>query len=77
MGQVWDNLNEAQMKRLEDFICGHTKMHYEEVELWDIIGIDPYTLNAFFPFECRMMPWSNDRIRTAYYAAVGKPLRGI
>ena len=52
-------------------------MYYDEKELWDIIGIVPYSIHSFFPFECRTMPWSNDRIRTGYYAAVGKPLRGI
>ena len=52
-------------------------MAYEESALYDIIGIKAFTIESYFPFECRVMAWSNDRIRTGYYAAVGKPFRGI
>ena len=47
-------------------------MAYEESALFDIIGIKAFTIESYFPFDCRVMPWSNDRIRTGYYAAVGQ-----
>ena len=51
-------------------------MSYEEHELWDVIGIKTYTLEDYYPFTCRTMHWSNNRIRTAYYAGVGQLFKG-
>lgn len=63
MTLVWSNLKAKEYQFLSDWICNNTLMYYEESELWDIIGIKPYTLEAFFPFKCRAMPWANNRIR--------------
>jgi len=52
-------------------------MYYEESELWDIIGVVPYTIDAHFPFVCRSMIWANNRIRTQYYAGVGRNFTGV
>ena len=41
-------------------------MKYHELELFDYIGISPYTIESFFTFDCHMMMWANDRIRTTY-----------
>ena len=71
MTSVWSDLKPEQYKFLSNWICNNTSMYYEESELWDIIGIKPYTLEAFFPFTCRAMPWANNRIRVQYYSGVG------
>ena len=77
MTDVWNDLTPGQHKYLNDFICGQTTMFYEESELWDIIGITPYTIDAYFPFVCRSMIWANNRIRTQYYAGVGRNFTGV
>ena len=52
-------------------------MYYEEMALWDWIGIVPYTMNTVFPFTCKTMVWANNRIRTVYNSGVGQNFTGI
>jgi hypothetical protein len=51
-------------------------MIYEESSLWDVIGITPYTIESYFRFSCKAMPWANNRIRVQYYGAVGQRMWG-
>ena len=71
MTDVWSSMSTQQLRYVNDFICSNSKMYYEESALWDVIGIKPYTIESYFPFTCRTMPWANNRIRTQYYGAVG------
>ena len=64
MTDVWKELTDEQFSYLNDFICNNTHLYYEEQELWDIIGITPYSLKSYFPLHCRAMRWANNRIRT-------------
>jgi len=52
-------------------------MYYEEKALWDIIGIEPYTIYSVFPFTCNTMIWANNQARTIYRAGVGQQFNGI
>lgn len=76
MKDVWAKLNTEQFKFVNNHICSNTGFSYNEDALWDVIGIKPYSIKAYFPFECRMMPWANDRIRTQYYGGVGRIYKG-
>ena len=77
MTDVWKELRDEQFQYLNDFICGNTKMYYEESALYDYIGIIPYTVNSYFPFTCKSMVWANNRIRTQYFGGVGRLFNGI
>ena len=46
MGQIWDEIRDDQIKFLNDWICSNTQLSYQQEELWDIIGIKPYTLES-------------------------------
>ena len=77
MTDVWTDLSAPQHAYLNAFICTQTSMYYEETELWDIIGVVPYTVESLFPFNCRAMRWANNRIRVQYYSGVGQPFKGV
>jgi hypothetical protein len=46
-------------------------VYTHDESLNDSIGIKPYTIETFFEFECRVMPWANDKIRINYITGVG------
>ena len=50
MKDVWKTMNKKQFKFVNDYICSNTHMSYNEDALWDIIGIKPYSIKAYFPF---------------------------
>jgi hypothetical protein len=69
--------NSERFEYVNDFICKNTRMYYEEKSFYDIIGITPYTIQAYFPFSCRAMMWANNKIRIVYNSGVAKEFRGI
>ena len=69
--------NSARFEYVNDFICKNTRMYYEEKSLYDIIGITPFTIQAYFPFSCRAMMWANNKIRIVYHSGVAREFRGI
>ena len=76
LSKLWDTMTPDQFNYVNNFICGNTRMSYEESALWDIIGISPFNIKAYFRFTCRSMPWANNKIRTQYYAGVGQRFYG-
>jgi hypothetical protein len=63
--------DETQKEKLDKFLCKNTKTYIHEEKLDDSIGIQAYSIETFFDFECRVMPWTNDKIRINYLNGVG------
>jgi len=41
-------------------------MVYREKKLFDYIDEEAYSVNTFFNWECKVLPWSDGKIRAIY-----------
>lgn len=66
-----DDFSDDQKEKLNDYICKNVRMYTHDENLNDTIGIKPYSTDTYFNFECRVMPWNNDKIRINFLSGVG------
>jgi hypothetical protein len=60
-----------QKEKLYKFLCGNVRMFVHDEFLNDTVGIQAYTTETYFDFKCRVMPWTNDKIRINFLTGVG------
>ena len=62
--QNFDAFNWFDKEFLEWFICNHTRVFYQEKEVFEAVGFGMWEEQSTFNFACRMTLFANDRIRT-------------
>ena len=62
----FNKFTEKEKEYVQEFICNNTRMVYREKKLYDHIGKEAYSVNTFFNWECKVLPWSDGKIRAIY-----------